>query len=167
MSQAVMLVLAATFAVAAVAKLRAPAAFAASLETLAGSRAARPLALAVPAGELALAGALLAGVAPRAVAALALALLAAFTWALLRMRAAGAAPCNCFGARAAGDPSDGLARNAALGALALVLVIAPTSAPGWSYPVSDVVAAATVAIGVCCAWQLARALALIAGLARR
>lgn len=158
MSLAVMLVLATTFALAAVAKLRDRASFEQVLGAISGRVAARSLAFAVPAGELALAAALLAGVQPRAVALLTLAVLLGFSWALVRLRAQPHIPsCNCFGS-SAGDPARGVVRNAALGALAVVLVIAPHGA-AWSASLDDGVAALTVALGAACAWHLATALA--------
>jgi len=164
MSQAVMLVLAATLLVAALAKLRAPGPFAAVLATLVGPRHVRPLSFAVVLGELTLAVALLSGTHGRAVALVTLAVLAGFSAALLALRksATDIPSCNCFGARS-GDPADGLARNAALAALAVALVIAPVGEPAWSVALEDLVAAATVAVGAACCWQLARTLRLISG----
>ncbi|MGH2841921.1 MAG: MauE/DoxX family redox-associated membrane protein [Solirubrobacteraceae bacterium] len=158
MSLGVMLVLATTFVLAALAKLRDRAAFEQVIAVIAGRAAARPLAFAVPVAELGLAGALLAGPQPRAVALLALAVLVAFSWALVRLRAQPEIPsCNCFGS-SAGDPGRGLVRNAALGVLAVALVIAPHAGAPWTYAPADVVAAATVALGAACAWHLAGAL---------
>ena len=154
-----MLVLATTFVLAAVAKLRDRVPFEQILATVAGRRPARALAYAVPVAELALAAALIAGVQPRAVALLTLAVLVAFSWALVRLRAQPRiASCNCFGS-STGDPSAGLVRNAALGVLALALVIAPHGDTAWSYPLADLLAAATVALGAACAWHLAGVLA--------
>ena len=153
-----MLVLATTFVLAAIAKLRDRVAFEQVLVAVAGRTAARPLSFAVPVGELALAAALIAGVAPRAVALLALAVLVAFSWALVRLRSQPrTASCNCFGSNAS-DPAAGLVRNAVLGALAVALVLAPHGA-AWSHPLAELVAAATVALGAACAWHLAGALA--------
>lgn len=153
-----MLVLATTFVFAAIAKLRDRAPFEQVLGAVAGETAARPLAFAVPVSELALAAALIAGVQPRAIALLTLAVLVTFSWALVRLRAQPRIPsCSCFGSGAS-DPADGLVRNAALGALAVALVIAPHGAV-WSRPLAEVVAAATVALGAACAWHLAGALA--------
>ncbi len=166
MSLGVLLVLATTFALAAIAKLRERAAFERVLVALAGRTAAAPLAIAVPVGELALAAALLAGVQPRAIALLSLAVLVALSRALVRMRAHPRIPsCNCFGSSTS-DPAGGLARNAALGALAVALILAPHSGPAWSYRLEDVAAAATVALGAACAWHLATALAPVRGAAR-
>ena len=149
-----MLVLATTFVLAAVAKLRERVPFEQVLATVAGRRPARALAYAVPVAELTLAAALIAGVQPRAVALLTLAVLVALSWALVRLRAQPRiASCNCFGS-STGDPSAGLVRNAALGVLALALVIAPHGA-AWSHPLADSLAAATVALGTACAWHLA------------
>jgi len=164
-----MLVLATTFVLAAVAKLRDRRSFEQVLAVLAGWPAARPLAIAVPAGELALGFLLLAGLAPRATALLTLAVLAMFSWALVRLRAQPRIPsCACFGSGSGtGDLSRGLARNAALGALAAVLVIAPHEGAAWSASVADAVAAATVALGAACAWHLAAVLVPVRAVAGR
>lgn len=153
-----MLVLATTFVLAAVTKLRDRASFQQVLVALAGRAAPRSLAFAVPVAELALAAALLVGIQPRAVALLTLAVLTAFSWALVRLRAQPQLPsCNCFGSGTRG-PDGGLARNAALGALALALVVAPSGGAVWSQPLAELAAAASVAVGGACAWQLAAAL---------
>jgi len=153
-----MLVLATTFVLAAVAKMRDRAPFEQVLRAIAGRRAAWTLAFSVPTGELALGVALLIGLRPRAVALMALAVLVAFSWALVRLRAQPHIPsCNCFGF-SAGDPDHGLVRNAALAALAVALIVAPHAGPVWSAPLSDVVAAATLALGAACAWHLGLAL---------
>ena len=157
MSQPVILVLATTFGLAGVAKLSDRAPFEQLLAAVVDREVARWLALIVPAGELLLAVALLAGVQSRAVALITLAVLGAFSWALLRLRAQPRIPsCNCFGSGAS-DPAYGLLRNAALGALAGALLIAPADA-AWSQPLPDLVAAATVALGAACAWHLSVAL---------
>jgi uncharacterized membrane protein YphA (DoxX/SURF4 family) len=167
MSQALMLVLATTFVLAAIAKLRDRVSFERVLVAVVGRSAARPLSFAVPVGELALAAALIAGVRPRAVALLTLAVLVAFSWALMRLRGRPRqAPCNCFGSNAS-DPAAGLVRNAALGALAVVLVLAPHGGAAWSHPPAELVAAATLALGAACAWHLAGALAPVRRADRR
>lgn len=154
-----MLVLATTFVLAAIAKLRNRASFEQVLAAVVGPRPAGPLAFAVPSGELALAVALLTGAQPRAVALLTLAILVAFSGALVRLRAQPRiASCDCFGSTVS-DPADGLMRNAALGVVAAVLAIAPHGGAAWSHPLAELVAASTVALGVACAWQLAVALA--------
>lgn len=164
-----MLVLATTFVLAAVAKLRDRRSFEQVLAVLAGQRTARPLAIAVPGGELALAFLLLAGLAPRAIAVLTLAVLAMFSWALVRLRAQPRIPsCACFGSGSGtGDLSRGLARNAALGALAVALVVGPHEGAAWSAPVADVVAAATIALGAACAWHLGAVLVPVGRIAGR
>jgi uncharacterized membrane protein YphA (DoxX/SURF4 family) len=162
-----MLVLATTFVLAAVAKLRDRRSFEQVLAALTGRRAAPTLAIAVPVGELGLALMLLAGVKPLATALLTLAVLATFSWALARLRVQPRIPsCACFGS-GSGDPVAGLARNAALCALAVALVIAPHDGAIWSLPPVDVVAAATVALGAACAWHLAAALVPVRRAANR
>lgn len=165
MSAAVILVLAVTFAAAAVAKLRDREPFVATLKALVPTRAAAPLARALPAGELVLAGALVAGVVPRLTALLVLGALAVFSLALLRLRAAGGTgasagparsviPCNCFGAAGDGDPATALVRNGLLATLAVVAVVWPVGGPLWALPAGELAGAATVALGALCAWQL-------------
>jgi uncharacterized membrane protein YphA (DoxX/SURF4 family) len=167
MALAVMLVLATTFVLAAVAKLRHRASFQAVLAVVAGRRAAPPLALAVPALELALAAALLAGIQPRAAAILTLAVLLTFSWALLRLQAQPRnPPCTCFGS-GGGDPRGGLKRNAALAALAVALVLAPHRGAVTAASTEDLVGAATVALGAACAWHLTAVLVPVRRTAQR
>jgi uncharacterized membrane protein YphA (DoxX/SURF4 family) len=151
---AVCLLLAGTFAWAGSAKLADPAPFRVTLRALTSTRGAQRLAVAVPALELALAALLVAGVAPRIVSALAVALLAAFTAALTRLGAVSAA-CHCFGASPSGA---GRLRNALLAAGAVCLVVWPAG-PLWDVSAAELAGAATVAAGLACAWQLATALA--------
>jgi len=165
MSAAVILVLAVTFAAAAVAKLRDREPFVATLRALVPARAAAPLSRVVPVLELVLAGALIAGVLPRLVALLVLAALAGFSLALVRLRAASAAtagrsviPCNCFGAAGDGDPTTALVRNGLLAALAVAAALWPVDGALWTLSASALAGAATVALGALCAWQLAVAL---------
>ncbi|MDQ3678448.1 MAG: hypothetical protein M3401_16900, partial [Actinomycetota bacterium] len=106
-------------------------------------------------------------VQPRAVGLLTLAVLVAFSWALVRLRSQPRIPlCNCFGSGLR-HPSGGLVRNAALSALAAAFVVAPHGGGAWSQPLADVVAAATVALGGACAWHLAAALAPVRRPVRR
>ena len=154
MAAAVALLLAGTLAWAGALKAADPAPFRVTLHALVSARAARRLALAVPLVELALAALLVAGVAPRVVAALILALLALFTVALGRLGAVSAA-CHCFGATDAGD---GRLRNALLAAGAVVLVAWPAGAL-WDVGPGELTGAATVAAGLACVWQLSTALA--------
>jgi uncharacterized membrane protein YphA (DoxX/SURF4 family) len=165
MSAAATLLLAVTFAAAAIAKLRAPQPFVATLTALVSARAARPLARAVPVLELALAAALVAGLAPRLMALVSLVLLGVFSLALGRLRQDPGLPsCNCFGA--GGDPGGGLVRNALLAVAALVVLVAPLDGPLWSLSASELAGGATVAVGAACCWLLARALVPILRMAR-
>ena len=141
------MLLAATLLVAAVAKLRDPAPFHATLRTLVGGRAARVLTVAVPVIEALLAVALIAGVSVAAVAVVALML--AFTAVLGRL----VVPCNCFGARSDARPVAARARNLLLAAGALVLVVWPAEAV-WHVPAGELLAAATVVVGLACVWRL-------------
>jgi hypothetical protein len=150
---AVCLLLAGTLAWAGVAKLADPAPFRHTLRALTPAAGARRLAVAVPGLELALAGLLVAGPAPRVTAALVVALLAAFTAALTRLGAVSAA-CHCFGASASGA---GRTRNALLALAAVVLLVHPVG-PLWHVGAAELAGAATVAAGLACAWQLTTAL---------
>jgi len=149
MTVALCVLLAGSFATAAVAKLRDRRGLRATLRTLG---APAWLEFAVPAVELGLAAALLAG-AGRVAAACAFALLAAFSAVLGRL---GTVPCRCFGAGSDGDPRSGQVRNALLGVAAAALVVWPAAAV-WAVPVREMLGAATVAAGLSCVWLLARA----------
>jgi uncharacterized membrane protein YphA (DoxX/SURF4 family) len=148
MAAAVCLLLAGTLAWAGAAKAADPAPFRATLRALS---APGWLVVGVPALELALAGLLVAGVAPRLSAAAVLVLLAGFTVALARL---GSVPCHCFGAS---DGPAGPARNALLAAGAVALVAWPAG-PLWNVGASELAGAATVAVGAVCAWRLTLAL---------
>lgn len=154
MAAAVALLLAGTLAWAGLAKAADPVPFRVTLRALVSARAARRLTLAVPLLELALAALLVAGVAPRLVPGLIVALLAVFTVALGRLGVVSAA-CHCFGASAGGD---GRLRNALLGAGAIALVAWPAGAL-WDVGAGELAGAATVAAGLACAWNLSTALA--------
>ena len=151
---AISMLLAVTLLVAALAKLRDPAPFRATLRTLTGTRAARVLTVAVPVTEAVLAVALIAGVSAAALGVLALML--AFTAVLGRLER-GVVPCNCFGARTDVRPAAARARNLLLAAGALVLVVWPAEAV-WHVPAGELLAAATVVVGAICVWQLLVAL---------
>ena len=148
------MLLAVTLLVAAVAKLRDPAPFRATLRTLTGARAARVLTVAVPVIEALLAAALIAGLPIAAVAVVALML--AFTAVLGRLER-GVIGCNCFGARTDVRPAAARARNLLLAAGALALVVWPAEAL-WDVAASDMLAAATVVVGLICVWRLFAAL---------
>jgi hypothetical protein len=117
-------VLALLFVAAAGAKLRSPAATARSFAAL-GVPAATAMAYAVPAGEIAIAVALV--LVPTIGSVAALTTLAFFTAFLVgRLRDGVRTPCACFGAVAAHPlaPTD-LARNAGLLVLAALALAAP------------------------------------------
>jgi uncharacterized membrane protein YphA (DoxX/SURF4 family) len=153
MAAAVALLLAGTLAWAGLAKAADPAPFRMTLRALVSYRAARRLAMAVPLVELGLAALLVAGVAPRAVAAGIVVLLVVFTAALWRLGAVSAA-CHCFGAS---DGGDGRLRNALLAAGAVFLIAQPAG-PLWEIAAGELAGAATVAAGLVCVWQLGTAL---------
>lgn len=104
----------------------------------------------LPAAEALAAGLLLADATARAGAALALVLLLAFSVAIARLLRAGEAPaCHCFGSLSAEAPigPGSLARNAALAALALLVLVggAGSHAGWWALLVLPVAAAVSVA----------------------
>jgi len=148
---AISMLLAVTLLVAALAKLRDPAPFRATLRTLTGTRAARVLTVAVPVTEAVLAVALIAGVSAAALGVLALML--AFTAVLGRL----IVPCNCFGARNDLRPGAARVRNLLLATGALAIVVWPAEAV-WHVPAGELLAAATVVVGAICVWQLLVAL---------
>ncbi len=148
------MLLAVTLLVAALAKLRDPAPFRATLRTMTGARAARVLTVAVPVTEALLAAALIAGLPIAAVAVVALML--AFTAVLGRIER-GVIPCNCFGARSDVRPAAARTRNLVLAAAALALLVWPAEAL-WHVPARDLLAAATVVVGLICVWRLLAAL---------
>ncbi len=91
------------------------------------------VAVSVPVAEAAVVVLGLAGL-QRASAVWALALLVAFTIETVRVGSHGRAPCGCFGGRGEADVSMVLARNAALGAAAVVVLLAPSGAPTIHWP---------------------------------
>lgn len=143
------LVLAVVLAWAGAAKVVAPSETVASFAAL-GIPAPRALGRVVPVGELALAGALVAGLPGAAIAALAL--LAAFTAVLARVLRSGLrVVCSCFGA-ARREPvsSVDLARNGLLGLLGLGALGTTGGLPGLAalVLVSTAAALGWVALGV-------------------
>jgi uncharacterized membrane protein YphA (DoxX/SURF4 family) len=148
--------LASAFAAAGISKQRDGAAFRAALVEILPERAARFAAVAVPAGELALAALLVSGIAPRAAGVATFGALAAFSVALVRLDGA---DCGCFGERR-GDARRGvgLARNAALALAAAAIAAAPGSATVGG-DAETLLAQVTLAAGLACLWQCAVALA--------
>jgi hypothetical protein len=161
MTAALTLLLAGTLLIAAVLKLRDPDGLVVVLRQLAGRRrpsvaTARAATRALALVEVAVAAGLLLA-AGSAVPALACAVLLVALSAALRTAAARApralASCHCFGAAGDAPPAQGLVRNALLVAGAAVVALAP---PGrlWSIDAPDLAGAATVAVGLACAWGL-------------
>src|SRR5262249_39777281 len=154
------------FAVAGVAKLLDRAAFRRALEGFGAPAPLQvPLAVVLPLGELAIAGALFVPALARWAALAALALLVVFCIAIVRSLARGAAPdCNCFGGLTQTEVGRGtLVRNVVLGALAAFAAFGtdePTGALGWIEHVAardrvpviviGVLVAALVALGWFC-----------------
>jgi hypothetical protein len=159
------LVLAATFAWASIAKLMAWRRWRSTLRRYGLGRAQEhAAAVGVPAAE-ALVVALFLAVSARAAAALALALMSAFSLAVVRARAlqGDELPCGCFGRAAKRDYREILVRNALLGALAAVALVAGDRARTLQLPGSQEVLPAALAVtgmvlvGVV-AWQAGGAL---------
>jgi methylamine utilization protein MauE len=122
---------------------------------------ARPALLGVPFLEVSVAGLVLAG-ASRAGAALALALLVAFSGAILRARAlqGDRIPCGCFGRTRARDYRALLVRNLALGVLAAAVLFTGASFPLFEWVRlprgGEIAAAALVVVGLALAGWMAR-----------
>ena len=128
--------------------MRDPAPFRATLRTLTGARAARVLTVAVPVAEALLAGALIAGVAGRPVALAVLALMLAFTAVLGRLER-GRATASARAATCARRPR------------APATCCSRPARSRWSCArralwdvAGDMLAAATVAVGLVCVWRL-------------
>lgn len=148
LAEAAALVLAAVFAVAAVAKARRRAATTASFRGL-GLSAPGVLAVAVPAVEAVLAVTLVLVPGPASFAALAL--LLAFTAVIVRAVISGSTvTCACFGASTPDDRPVSvleLVRNSGLGALAVVATGAGATFPGWPSLPALVIVTVLVALG--------------------
>ena len=130
------LVLGMVFAVAGVAKLADRAGARAAIEAFGiPPRPAGAAAILLPLVELAIGGALLAAATSRWAAVAALALLAVFSLAIVRVLRAGSAPdCNCFGGLTQTEVGRGsLVRNILLGALAALVAVGdgPVGAFAW------------------------------------
>lgn len=155
------LVLVVTFSWSTVAKVARPALW---RETLARYRPAQPLdtlaLFGAPLFEAAVVGGIAGGL-PHASAALALALLAAFSLAVLRLRGleGDRLPCGCFGKTKARDFRLMLARNAALAVAAALVLGAPRDArflAGLAVPqASEIIPAVLVLLGIALALWLA------------
>jgi hypothetical protein len=146
----VSIALGATFVWAALAKLVGWRRWADTLVRYRLGRGLQALAsVAVPSAEAA-ASALLVGGAPRAGAAVAIALVAAFSLAVVRTRAFGEedAPCGCFGGAEVSDLRRVLARNAALAAAAAFVLLAGGDGTSAAPAVPAVVPVVLVTVGV-------------------
>jgi uncharacterized membrane protein YphA (DoxX/SURF4 family) len=144
------LLVGAVFVTAGMSKLLDPERFRTALAAFDGRLAAAAAAI-VPPGELVLGVWLASGLAQRAGALIAVAVLLAFSWALVRLGRSGAADCGCFGAQGSGDYAAGLARNGLLALACLALAVAP--GPVWSADPAEVAGSACVAVGLTCLWQ--------------
>jgi hypothetical protein len=124
------IVLAALLIVAAALKLRAFSSSASALETYAVPTALRrPAMVAVIALELAIAGALVAGVSTAAYAGAALLLVFAAATGVALLRGRRGAPCGCFGAHSRVGPG-ALVRDLVLAAAFVAVPSLPDGAPG-------------------------------------
>ena len=149
--------LAAVFAVAAVAKLADRASFERVLRGIVDRSTARALSWACPLIEAALALWLWTGATGRAAAAAALAVLGASSLVLWQLARAGrAADCRCFGALSSASPRRGLARNGALGTAAAALLVTGAGRPA---SLAEAIAALTLVAGLACLWTVGAALA--------
>jgi hypothetical protein len=148
---------AAVFAVAALAKLADIASFRATLgEFGAPPGAARIGAIAVPVVELAIAGMLVPTETAVAAALAALILLAGFCLVIGRVLRRGEAPdCGCFGAKPSPVSKSTLARNAILGGAAALVAISGPGAALAAPPVAVLIGVAFAAQGWF-SWQLFR-----------
>jgi hypothetical protein len=146
-----------TFAWSAAAKLTGPRRWRRALEGRGlPSRVARVARWGVPAVEVVVPMLALLGMR-RASAAVALGLLLAFSAEIVRVRLVMGrpVPCGCFGGRSSLPASTELARNAALGAVAIVALAAATDVPVLRWPGApsgaDVIPATLAAVGLCVA----------------
>jgi hypothetical protein len=158
-------VLAAVFGWAAAAKLLGGEPWTDALSYYGLGPLERPAAIGVPLLEAGVSLLVVAGL-PRAGAALALGLLIAFSVAILRARArvGDRLPCGCFGRKARLDVRLALFRNAALGALAALVVVAPGSVEDLRWPEgSELLPAAMGAAAAILAGLMLRELARLPG----
>jgi hypothetical protein len=147
-------VLGAVFGWAAAAKVLRREAWVGALAAYGLGPLERPAALAVPVLEAAVAGLVVAGLAPTA-GIVALVLTAAFSVAIVRARArvGDSLPCGCFGRTGRRDVRLVLFRNAALAGLAALVWVSPSVAPTFRAPMASevvpavLVAAAAVLVG--------------------
>lgn len=160
MPAALTLLLAGVFLASGAAKLRDPAGMVVLLRAATSPRVpASALTRASAAAEIAIGVLLLTGAAPRPAAVVAAVVLVAFTVALrvaARRAPVAAAACSCFGGSAGAPPAQALVRNVFLLADCAVVAVRP-DVP-WDLAVEKLAGAATVAVGLACAWVLAAAL---------
>jgi len=142
------------FALAGVAKLGAPAGARGAVSALVPRAPAAAVLAALAVAELALGLVLLSGRAPRAAALAALGALALFSAVLLGLRRrAPEKGCGCFGGVA--ERPAGLARNAALAFLALLVAADPEASSPSSGSAGVVLARAALVFGVLLGWTWA------------
>lgn len=160
MSGAIVLLLAVIFVIAAIAKLRSRDAFRAILRGVFPKLLVEPLAVVVPAAELALAVFLLSGIKPHVAVACAIAMLALFTIILTEMWWRGIKGCACFGETVNNATTgSGIVRNAILMVAAAFAVNDPGPVTFWGPDIASLLGRLTVVVGALCLWSGILALA--------
>lgn len=161
MPAALTLLLAGVFLASGAAKLRDPRGMVVLLrQAVSPAVPAFALTRGLAAAEVALGLLLLTGLASRAAAVATGVVLVAFTAGLAvaaRRAPEAAASCSCFGGTGEAPPSRAALRNGLLLVACAVVVARPPGAP-WELGVEQLAGAATVAVGLPCAWLLAAAL---------
>jgi uncharacterized membrane protein YphA (DoxX/SURF4 family) len=153
MSGSIILLLAAVFLFAALAKLRSQNEFAEVLRNLVPSSLVKMTALAIPLLEVLLAGFLLSGIASRAAAMASVAVLAVFTIVLTVMWRRGVKGCGCFGEdNNTATTGSGIIRNLILIALAVLIAIGPENLMLYGPDVATLLGRMTVVAGAFCLW---------------
>jgi Methylamine utilisation protein MauE len=162
MAGAIVLLFAVIFGLAALSKMRSRAEFLTVLRGLLPAWLAQPVAILIPAGELALAALLLSGIAQRGALVAVLVALSLFTIILIQMGRRGVKGCGCFG-ESSEEPNiiSGVVRNLLLiGATGWLLrETGPISIIGPD--TSSFLGRMTIAIGILCLWPCLVALASV------
>ena len=153
MSGSIILLLAAVFLFAALAKLRSQDEFAEVLKNVVPSSLVRTAALAIPLLELLLAVFLLSGIASRAAAVVSVVVLGVFTIVLTVMWRRGVKGCGCFGEdNNTATTGSGIIRNLILIVLALLVAVGPESDMLYGPDSATLLGRMTVVAGAFCLW---------------
>jgi hypothetical protein len=153
MSGTIILLLAAVFALAAIAKLRSRDAFAAVLRSLVPALLVKPLSVMVPVLELALAAFLLSGIATQTAIGVSIGVLVLFTAVLGEMWRRGLKGCACFGESVnTATTSSGVIRNVMLIVAASCVVSNPGAVSFLGLDISSFLGRMTVVVGALCFW---------------